>query len=698
MRNRRIITYAAAGLLAFSFVSADIAARAYETDEPIIVDLESQDMEGFEDIPQDSKEELIIEQADVSPESTDTDTVKDISLAGTADYDHGQWPGRPGNGGEIKDTTAQAPQIIAHPEALPYVMAGTDYGSPVYTCQAKLPDGTARGTVTFTWYVDGKAAATRVRTISEGEVITDTYEAEELKNLTDYGVHPVYCTVSMDAASMDEQGSETVTEVSNQSMSVNFIVCNGINNHALLTFSDVHEKFSNIGKALDNFMSTDDEGLIPALIVCTGDWHSGHWMGGDAGTENYLNTKNILISRLIAQSGGIDTVFVSGNHENGPAARDANIQADLGVQQDYDGAGVIFDGRAVETDQNNGSSKELKDLIVYGINYENLQTETGISYENIIPALDEYLKDLRSNYAGQLIVISAHAGLHVVNNWGGQANYNIDKSNEMVAMLNKYAEQGMNITFLFGHDHSRRESEMLLRPGDEITSTVSYALKDINEDEAKQTQILKFTYGHSGYITNSIGGHQRYTVIDWTDLRQPDAVITRTLYQLDEDGKAVLIEELTENTGIITAYHFIDSQETYSWQKGEAGITVKADGDFEAVFKGVMVDGKEIDAKDYTAGKGTTIVTLTEKYLSTLESGNHTLKLLFVNDTGINSNVEMTFVVIQAVKQEYTKTDDSISYKSTPNTGVENNVWFWMMAESLSLYAAARIRRKQRAD
>ena len=100
----------------------------------------------------------------------------------------------------------------------------------------------------------------------------------------------------------------------------------------------------------------------------------------------------------------------------------------------------------------------------------------------------------------------------------------------MVALLNKYSDLGVNITFLFGHDHSKRESEMLLLPGDEITSTVSYDLKDIDEAAAKQTQTLSFTYGHAGYITNNIGGKQRYTVIEWTDLKESNASVKRTLY------------------------------------------------------------------------------------------------------------------------------------------------------------------------
>ncbi len=553
---------------------------------------------------------------------------------------------RPGSG-EIKDTIAAAPQITEHPAAEAYVLAGSDYDTPEYTCTAKLPEGKTEGTITFTWYVDGEAVSTSTKTAAEGEDVADTFTADVLKDLTEYGVHPVYCIVSMEITETDQDGNATTSTVSNQSMSANFIVCNGISNNSLLTFSDVHEVFSNIGKAISNVMTTVTQGLIPSLIVCTGDWkNSEHWMGGDETSENYLKTVNTLISRLLGQSGGIDTVFVSGNHENGAAARDENIKADLGADESYDGAGVIFDSKVANTGDRNGSSKELKDLVVYGINYENLKTDTGISYENILPGLEEYLEGLRGDYAGELIVISGHAGLHVVDNWGGKNEYNVDKSNEMVALLNKYSELGMNITYLFGHDHSKRESEMLLKSGDEITSTVSYALRDTDEASATQTQTLKFTYGHAGYLTNSIGGQQRYTVLSWTDLRQPDAVISRTLYELGREGNASAVEGLSADIAIVTAYHLTEPQNEYSWEGDEsAGITVKADGDTETVFAGVAVDGKIIDAENYTAGKGAAVITLSPAYLKTLANGNHSLKLLFSNDTGINSDVETSFKI-----------------------------------------------------
>ncbi len=114
------------------------------------------------------------------------------------------------------------------------------------------------------------------------------------------------------------------------------------------------------------------------------------------------------------------------------------------------------------------------------------------------------------------MVISAHAGLHVLgmqdeshaSDWGGNNEYNVDKSYEMVELINQYADK-MTIVFLFGHDHSKSESEFALVPGDTITSTKAYA------DKAFGTQTIDFYYSHAGYITNTIGGQERFAYVEW---------------------------------------------------------------------------------------------------------------------------------------------------------------------------------------
>ena len=62
-----------------------------------------------------------------------------------------------------------------------------------------------------------------------------------------------------------------------------------------------------------------------------------------------------------------------------------------------------------------------------------------------------------------------------------------------------------------------------------------------------------------------------------------------------------------------------------------------------ADFLKVQVDGKDVDASNYTVKEGSTIVTLNASYLETLSAGKHTLAI--VSDTG---TAETEFTVLAA--------------------------------------------------
>ena len=61
-------------------------------------------------------------------------------------------------------------------------------------------------------------------------------------------------------------------------------------------------------------------------------------------------------------------------------------------------------------------------------------------------------------------------------------------------------------------------------------------------------------------------------------------------------------------------------------------IIVRANGTFEK-FVGLQMDGKEIDSKYYTAVSGSTIVTLAQEFLDTLDEGEHTLTFVYTDGT-----------------------------------------------------------------
>ena len=90
-----------------------------------------------------------------------------------------------------------------------------------------------------------------------------------------------------------------------------------------------------------------------------------------------------------------------------------------------------------------------------------------------------------------------------------------------------------------------------------------------------------------------------------------------------------------------------------TWQKGDEGLSFTSNAEFADFIK-VQVDGKDLNAANYTVKEGSTIVTLKASYLDTLEAGEH--KLAIVSKTG---TAETKFTVAKDAASDTPKTDDS---------------------------------------
>ena len=97
------------------------------------------------------------------------------------------------------------------------------------------------------------------------------------------------------------------------------------------------------------------------------------------------------------------------------------------------------------------------------------------------------------------------------------------------------------------------------------------------------------------------------------------------------DGTMWVITDLTmtpESSGMAPEYKVIEGANGTWKQNSDSTLTFRANGEFSK-FTGVKVDDQLVDAKNYTAVSGSTIVTLSADYLKTLSTGNHTLTVLF---------------------------------------------------------------------
>ena len=117
------------------------------------------------------------------------------------------------------------------------------------------------------------------------------------------------------------------------------------------------------------------------------------------------------------------------------------------------------------------------------------------------------------------------------------------------------------------------------------------------------------------------------------------------------------------------------------WTKGSSAT---ADFTFErsesddttfAHFKGIQVDGQDVDASNYTAEPGSVVIKLKPAYLETLAVGEHTLTALF-ND-GNNASAKFTIVAKKASTDGSTpsntmKAPGAASAKTPPKTADTN--------------------------
>ncbi len=139
------------------------------------------------------------------------------------------------------------------------------------------------------------------------------------------------------------------------------------------------------------------------------------------------------------------------------------------------------------------------------------------------------------------------------------------------------------------------------------------------------------------------------------------------------------LESLLEN---LTDYRIIAGNGS-QWTSGDNGsISMTANGSVEK-FVGIEVDGKAVDAVNYTVKSGSTIITLRPSYLNTLSVGKHTLTVIY-SDGETSGEFEIL------------KKSETI----TPGTGDNSNILLWVALLFVSgcALSAAIYRKKDQAN
>ena len=172
-------------------------------------------------------------------------------------------------------------------------------------------------------------------------------------------------------------------------------------------------------------------------------------------------------------------------------------------------------------------------------------------------------------------------------------------------------------------------------PSGKYTMTVTLTYDDIVPSPRKEVTSFEFTVGEPE-----------------VKVSETSAEAPKDIYKIIEGAKSTWNSSTTE------------------------GLTIRGDGDF-AKFAGVRVDGNWIPSAHYEAKSGSTIVTLKPSYLASLSEGEHTVDIMWIDDSA-----STTFTVAANTAAAQPELD------SVPKTG--EGVMGWM-PEVLLLAAAGMV-------
>ena len=135
-----------------------------------------------------------------------------------------------------------------------------------------------------------------------------------------------------------------------------------------------------------------------------------------------------------------------------------------------------------------------------------------------------------------------------------------------------------------------------------------------------------------------------------------------------------------------SSYKVIEGTNSSWTQNSDGTLTFRADGDFSK-FTGIKIDSTLIDASNYTAVSGSTIVTLKADYLEKLSEGNHEITFVYV-DGECSTTFEVKKTSEDSAKvdedtgltqgtnenKEFTQDTNETSSATYPETGDSSNI------------------------
>lgn len=259
-----------------------------------------------------------------------------------------------------------------------------------------------------------------------------------------------------------------------------------------------------------------------------------------------------------------------------------------------------------------------------------------------------------------------------------------------------------NVEYIWNAGNTECKAHVVCKNcGQEVdeTATVTSEVTQKQTCELPEKTLYTATFNNTAFAvqqkkvqTKEAAGH---TAGDWivdkeatvteAGSRHRECTVCRTVLETEAIAKLPTPAPVT--------YKIIEGADGTYALNADGTYTIRANGEFSK-FVSVEMDGKVVDSKNYTAKSGSTIITFSKEYMSSLSAGKHTVKVNFTD-----GYAETTLTVAQKDTKDTGKTDAGKKPASkSPKTGDNSNLiaWFILLVASVCILGSLRAIRRQR--
>ena len=259
-----------------------------------------------------------------------------------------------------------------------------------------------------------------------------------------------------------------------------------------------------------------------------------------------------------------------------------------------------------------------------------------------------------------------------------------------------------NVEYIWNAGNTECKAHVVCKNcGQEVdeTATVTSEVTQKQTCELPEKTLYTATFNNTAFAvqqkkvqTKEAAGH---TAGDWivdkeatvteAGSRHRECTVCRTVLETEAIAKLPTPAPVT--------YKIIEGADGTYTINADGTYTIRANGEFSK-FVSVEMDGKVVDGKNYTAKSGSTIITFSKEYMSSLSAGKHTVKVNFTD-----GSAETTLTVAQKDTKDTGKTDAGKKPASkSPKTGDNSNLiaWFILLVASVCILGSLRAIRRQR--